>query len=234
VATGIAVGLGIGTVLYFLFEKFNPRATKRALTLLAISIALVQIGDRLEAREIPFAALLAVMAIGFIILEKREHIAHELSAKFGKIWVFSEIILFSMVGAQVNFAAARDAGFRGILLIVLALIARSIGTWICTIGARFTAKEKLFIVISYLPKATVQAAIGSAPLAAMSAAGLSTVPGEMILAVAVMSIVITAPTGAFAIAWAGKALLSVDKEEQGMQANFAALESDALADDDDR
>jgi NhaP-type Na+/H+ or K+/H+ antiporter len=234
VATGIAVGLGIGTVLYFLFEKFNPRATKRALTPLAISIALVQIGDRLEAREIPFAALLAVMAIGFIILEKREHIAHELSAKFGKIWVFSEIILFSMVGAQVNFAAARDAGFRGILLIVLALIARSIGTWICTIGARFTAKEKLFIVISYLPKATVQAAIGSAPLAAMSAAGLSTVPGEMILAVAVMSIVITAPTGAFAIAWAGKALLSVDKEEQGMQANFAALESDALADDDDR
>jgi NhaP-type Na+/H+ or K+/H+ antiporter len=234
IVTGILTGLGIGYLLNFIFDKVEARGTRRALALLAISIALVQLGNILEAKEIPFAALLAVMAIGFIILEKQEYMAHVLSAKFGKIWIFAEIILFSMVGAQVNFSAAANAGLKGVVLILIALVARSFGTWLCTLGAGFNAKEKLFIVISYLPKATVQAAIGSAPLAAMSAAGMSTAPGEIILAVAVMSIVLTAPTGAFAIAWAGKALLSVDEPKLGLSANAAAIESEAFTEEENR
>ncbi len=229
IVVGIASGLAIGAGLYRLFVRFNPRATKRALTVIGISVLLVHFGDILEHKDIPFAALLSVMAIGFIILERREHMAHEISAKLGKIWVFAEIVLFSMVGAQVNFSAAADAGLRGAALILAALAARSVGTWLCTLGSGFTAKEKMFVVISYLPKATVQAAIGSAPLAVMSARGMPTGPGETILAVAVMSIVLTAPTGAWAIAWAGRTLLTVD--EGGAAEQEAAAESEALEED---
>ncbi len=127
VLAGIAVGLLMGAALYRIFERYNPRATKRALTVLGVSIILVQLGNVLESRDIPFAALLAVMAIGFIILEKREHMAHELSAKLGKIWVFAEIILFAMVGAQLKLEAAAAAGFRGAALILIALAVRSVG-----------------------------------------------------------------------------------------------------------
>jgi len=234
IISGIAVGLALGLALYLLFERFNPRATKRALVVIGASILLVQAGDRLEALDVPFAALIAVMAIGFVILEKKESMAHELSAKLGKIWVFAEIILFSMVGAQVNFRAAADAGLGGVALILIALVSRSIGTLLCTAGAGLTTREKLFVVISYLPKATVQAAIGSAPLAAMAAAGMPTAPGETILAVAVMSIALTAPIGAWAIAWASRNLLAVDEQGSGDSDRVAAYESDALVDDEDR
>jgi NhaP-type Na+/H+ or K+/H+ antiporter len=212
VLSGIVVGLVTGVILYRLFERFNPRATKRALTVIGVSIALVHLGDMLEVIGFPFAALLAVMAIGFIILERREQMAHEISLKLGKIWVFAEIILFSLVGAEVNLEAAVQAGFSGVFLILIGLTFRSIGSYLCTIGSPFTYKERLFIVISYLPKATVQAAIGSAPLVIMSSRGMPTAPGEIILAVAVMSIVLTAPTGAWAIAWAGKHLLTQEPD----------------------
>lgn len=223
---GIVVGLGIGLLLVKVFERYNPRATKRALTVIGISILLVNLGDFLETKNLPFAALIAVMAIGFVILEKREHMAHEISSKLGKIWVFAQIVLFSMVGAQVNFQAARQAGFAGVALILIALVGRSIGTYLCTFGADLNGKEKLFVVISYLPKATVQAAIGSAPLMVMASKGMDTHPGEIILAVAVMSIVLTAPLGAFAISWAGKALLTEDKDLE-TTSKLAADESNA-------
>ena len=234
IVAGIIAGLLIGVVLYRLFDRFNPRATKRALAVIGVSIFLVQLGTVLEKRNIPFAPLLAVMAIGFIILEKRERMAHEISGKFGKIWVFAEILLFALVGAQVKFQAAADAGFRGAALILIGLAGRSVGSWICTLGAGFTWKEKLFVVISYLPKATVQAAIGSAPLAIMAARGMPTAPGDTILAVAVMAIVITAPLGAWAINWAGPALLAADGPSSGADVRRAAAESDALLDDEDR
>ena len=226
IVIGIAVGLGIGLFLVKVFEKYNPRATKRALTVIGISILLVNFGDFLETKNLPFAALLAVMAIGYVILEKREHMAHEISSKLGKIWVFAQIILFALVGAQVNFQAAKQAGLAGVALILIALIGRSIGTYLCTFGADLNGKEKLFVVISYLPKATVQAAIGSAPLMVMASKGMDTHPGEIILAVAVMSIVLTAPLGAFAISWAGKALLSEDKDSKATS-RLAIAESDA-------
>ena len=158
---------------------------------------------------LPFASLLAVMAVGFIILEKDEHMAHEISAKLGKIWVFAEIVLFTMVGAQVNIEVALAAGLMGAVIIALGLVARSIGTYACLIGSDLNFGERMFVVISYLPKATVQAAIGGVPIAALAAAGMDTGPGEVILAVAVLSILLTAPLGAWAIALTGERVLEI-------------------------
>ncbi len=223
IVLGIAVGLAIGWALYRLFDYFDPRATKKGLVILGVSILLVDMEHRLEG-IIPFAALLAVMATGFIILEKREHQAHELSAKFGKIWVFAEIILFTMVGAQVNVHVALQTGLAGAALIALGLVGRSIGTYLCTMGSNLSFAERMFVVISYIPKATVQAAIGAAPLAAMAAAGMKTGPGEIILAAAVLSILLTAPLGAWAISLSGNRILKV--APSGFDApRQAALES---------
>jgi NhaP-type Na+/H+ or K+/H+ antiporter len=150
------------------------------------------------------------MSIGFIILEKDETMSHEISAKLGKIWVFAEIILFCMVGTQVNLPVALRAGGVGIAIVALGLVARSIGTFVSLIRSGLTIKEKAFVILAYLPKATVQAAIGAAPLAAMQAAGMSTVPGDIILAIAVISILVTAPLGAIAIKISGERFLSTD------------------------
>lgn len=204
---GIAAGLAIGLGLFHLFRRFNPRATKRVLVLLGLSVLLVELEHVVEG-WIPFAALLAVMAMGFLILEKDEHMAHEISAKLGKIWVFAEIVLFTMVGSQVNVSVAVQAGLAGAALIGLGLVARSIGTYGCMLGSDLNAGERLFVVISYIPKATVQAAIGGAPLAAMRLAGMDAGPGEVILAVAVLSILLTAPLGAWAIAYVGERTLA--------------------------
>jgi len=223
IVLGIAVGLAVGWILYRMFDRYNPRATKKTLILLGVSILLVDLEHRMEG-VIPFAALLAVMAIGFIILEKREHQAHELSTKFGKIWVFAEILLFTMVGAQVNIHVALQTGLAGAALIALGLVGRSFGTYICLLGSNLTFSERLFVVISYIPKATVQAAIGAAPLAAMAAAGMNTGPGEIILASAVLSILLTAPIGAWAISVTGNRILTVAPPEFD-QPRQAALES---------
>jgi len=207
IALGIGVGIAVGWGLYKLFEHFSPRATKRTLIVMALSVLLVRLEHVIE-HWVPFAALLAVMAIGFIILEKREHYAHELSAKFAKIWVVAEIILFTMVGAQVNISVAWHSGLMGAAVIFAGLIARSIGSWICVLGTELNTKERLFVLIAYLPKATVQAAIGAAPLAAMKLAGMDTGPGELILAMAVLSILLTAPLGAWAITFTGNRWLT--------------------------
>jgi len=218
IVTGIAIGLMIGWVLYRLFEKFNPRATKRMLIILAISIVLVRM-EHLMDNIFPFAALLAIMAIGFIILEKRAHYAHELSNKLSKLWIFAEIILFTLVGAQVNVKIALNAGISALVLILLALIARSIGAYFCLIGSNLNIKERIFVVISYIPKATVQAAIGGAPLIAMKVTGLNTEPGEIILAVAVLSILLTAPIGAWGISFYGNKYLEIE-EQMGRSADI--------------
>jgi NhaP-type Na+/H+ or K+/H+ antiporter len=226
IVSGVAVGLVLGLGLYWLFRRYNPRATKRVLLVIGISILLMRVEHLLEG-VFPFAALLAVMAIGFIILEKEEHFAHEISAKLGKIWVFAEILLFALVGAQVNVRVAWEAGLAGGVLVLLALGARSIGTYACLLGSDFSLRERLFVVVAYIPKATVQAAIGGAPLLAMKAAGLPTGPGEIILAVAVLSILLTAPAGAWAISALGNRVLAV-APPQVRDALEAALESGAI------
>ncbi len=226
--SGIAAGLLVGVCLYKLFDRFNPRATKRVLVVIALSILLVQLQHAL-AGIIPFAGLVSAMAIGFVILEKREHMAHELSAKLAKTWVFAEIILFSMVGAQVDIGIAWRAGGMGAAIIGLGLLARSCGVGLCLMGSRLNGKERLFVAIAYSPKATVQAAIGSAPLLAMRSAGMDTAPGELMLAIAVLSIVLTAPAGAWAIAAFGKRVLVVAPESEH-DAYDAAIESNPSGD----
>ncbi len=228
IGLGILVGLVIGLILYKLFKRYNPRATKRVLFILSIAILLVRLEHVLE-NIVPFSALIAVMAIGFIILEKREHYAHELSSKLGKIWVFAEILLFTLVGAQVNVGVALKAGLAGIALISLGLVARSIGTFLCTLGSNLNLKERFFVVIAYLPKATVQAAIGAAPLVAMKFAGMDTAPGDMILTIAVVSILYTAPLGAWAISVVGKRVLEISPEEL-TESKKAVMESEAEID----
>jgi len=211
IVLGTVIGAVMGFALYHLFRHFDSQTTKRVLVILALSVLLIQF-EHLVIEWVPFAALLAVMTIGFIILEKDQHMAHEISVKLGKIWVFAEIVLFTMVGAQVDLQVALEAGLTGVVIIVLGLVARSVGTYGCLIGSAFTSVERRFIVISYLPKATVQAAIGGAPLAAMHLAGMDTAPGEIILAVAVLSILITAPLGAWAIAITGEKWLEPEPQ----------------------
>lgn len=210
---GIGAGFLLGWILLKLFERFNPRATKRALIIVGVSILLVRVQHLLEGR-VPFAALLAVMALGFLILEKREHMAHELSSKLGKIWVFASILLFTLVGAEVEVPVALHAGGAGLALIVCGLVARSAGVLLCMLGSSFTRGERLFMVMAYWPKATVQAAIGAVPLGLMLQLGRDPAPGQLILAVAVVSILFTAPLGAAATAWAGRRFLSIDHSDE--------------------
>jgi NhaP-type Na+/H+ or K+/H+ antiporter len=221
ILTGIGVGLLVGVGLLKLFDRFNPRATKRTMVVIGVSILMVHLQQVLDGM-VPFAALLAVMTTGFIILERREGMAHEISSKLGKLWVFASILLFTLVGAQVDVSLVFDTVLAGLGLIGCGLLARSAGVLLSLIKSPLTMPERLFTVVSYWPKATVQAAIGAVPLMAMKTAGMQTAPGEIILAVAVTSIVFTAPLGALATKWVGERVL-----EPAPETNRAAL--DALA-----
>jgi len=156
--------------------------------------------------HVAVASLLGVMAIGFIILEKAEPIAHLISQKLKKLWIFAELLLFVLVGAQVNIHVAWKAGLAGAIVIFVGLVFRSVGTYVSLFGTPYDWKEKLFCVVAYIPKATVQAAIGAIPLAAGVASG------EVILAVAVLSILITAPLGAIGIMIFGERILDYGEQ----------------------
>lgn len=192
IVLGISLGLVLGLFLVWFFKKYHIRDTKKVLIILGIAILLTGMEDFLHG-IIPMASLLGVMTIGFIILEKREIVAKRLSIKFNKIWIFAEILLFVLIGSQVNIHVAFDSGLKGILLIFIGLIARSIGVFFATLGTNLNPKERLFCALAYIPKATVQAAIGAIPLS------LGVPSGELILAIAVLSILITAPLGLISI-----------------------------------
>ena len=224
VVAGVVCGIGVGWILLKLFERFNPRATKRTMIVIGVSVLLMQVQHVLEEVGVSFAALLAVMATGFIILEKREHIAHEISAKLGKLWVFASIMLFTLVGAQVDVSLAWRTGGAGLGLIVCGLVARSIGVWLALLKSPLNLKERAFAVVSYWPKATVQAAMGAVPLGAMKASGMNEEPGQIMLAVAVLSIVFTAPLGAVAIKVVGERVLAPASTDEHV-AQDALLES---------
>jgi len=200
ISLGILVGLIPGYFLYKLFVKYDWRSPKRTLIVLGVSIFLTWLESAVE-HWVPVASLLGVMAIGFIILEKAEPVAHLISQKLKKLWVFAELLLFVLVGAQVNIHVAWRAGLAGAAVIAVGLVFRSAGTWVSLFGTPYNWKEKLFCVVAYIPKATVQAAIGAVPLAAGVASG------EVILAVAVLSILLTAPLGAVGIMIMGERVL---------------------------
>ena len=189
---GIGIGFIIGLVLVFLFKKYHIRDTKKVLMIVGVAILMMELENILSSR-IQIAGLLGVMTIGFVILLRRNVVAKRLALKFNKIWVLAEILLFVLVGAQVDLSVAINAGRFGIILILGGLIMRSIGVFISLIGSNLNKKERLFVAVSYTPKATVQAAMGSVPLA------YGVVSGDMILAVSVLAIVITAPIGAIGI-----------------------------------
>ena len=187
---GVVSGVIVGLLLMYFFKKNHKkiRATEKALILLVFATLLVQVGDLYH-----FAALLGVMTVGFILLEYHEEVAHELALKYSKIWIFAEIILFVLIGYSLDIKIALEAGLKGLLVIILGLVARSIGVLIATAFSKLDFKERLFCVIAYLPKATVQAALGGVALSY----GLP--EGNIILAIAVVAILFTAPIGLFGI-----------------------------------
>ena len=197
---GISVGFLCAIFLIYLFKKIHIRDSLKVIIILNISFLLVTFEHSLTG-IIGFSGLLAIMSMGAGIQGKNSILSKRLSVKYSKLWIAAEVMLFVLVGATVNIKYALGASIPAILLIITVLIFRMIGVFLCLVGTSLSYRERLFCMIAYCPKATVQAAIGSIPLSM----GLSS--GNIILTVAVLSILITAPLGAFAIDISYKKLL---------------------------
>lgn len=198
---GIAIGLLIGVLLAYFFKKMHIRDTSKVLIILSISFLLVVMEDKLST-PITFSALIAIMFIGIGLQKKRKTVAKRLSVKYGKLWVAAEVFLFVLVGATVNIGYLGKVGVKALIVIIGALVFRMFGVFVCLLGTSLKRKERLFTMLAYTPKATVQAAIGGIPLA------LGFTCGDLVLTVAVLAIVLTALLGAFAIDLSYKKLLN--------------------------
>lgn len=198
---GIVLGLLIGSILAYYFKKVHIRDTTKVLIILSISFLLVVMEDMLVT-SITFSALIAIMFIGIGLQKKREVVARRLSVKYEKLWVAAEVFLFVLVGATVNIAYLSKVGGSAFIVIIGALLFRMLGVFVCLFGTNLSKKERIFVMLAYTPKATVQAAIGGIPLS------LGFACGDRILTVAVLAIVLTAPLGAFAIDLSYKKLLT--------------------------
>ena len=198
---GILIGLFIGYLYTKFFTKYHIRDTIKVIILLSTSFIMVTIEDTFSA-FLPFSALIGVMCIGIAFQKYKENVAKRLSLKFNKLWVIAEILLFVLVGATVDLNNAFTAGFRAVFLLFGVLLFRMIGVYVSLIGTKLNNNEKLFCMIGYTPKATVQAAIGGIPLAM----GLAC--GNIVLTISVLAILITAPLGAFFIDKTYKTLLT--------------------------
>lgn len=205
IITGIAVGLGIGLLLAFYFKKVHIRDSLKVVILLSLSCILVSQQDAI-GEYVPFSGLLAVMSMGVAVQKKREPAAVRLSVKYSKLWTAAEVLLFVLVGATVDLQYVSSAGFAAVILIFGALLFRMAGVTVCLLKTALNGKERLFCTVAYMPKATVQAAIGGLPLAA----GLAC--GHLVLTVAVLAILITAPLGAFGIDLLYRRCLSQEKD----------------------
>ena len=200
IATGVVIGWILGWLLSKYFEKVHVRDTIKVLIILSVSFMLVAAEDALKT-PVTFSALIAIMFIGIGLQKYREPVARRLSAKYNKLWVAAEVFLFVLVGATVNIGYFANVGVGALVVIAGALVCRMAGVFVCLLGTEFNAKERLFAMMAYTPKATVQAAIGGIPLSM----GLAC--GNITLTVAVLAIVITAPLGAFAIDFTYKKFL---------------------------
>ena len=201
---GILIGLFIGYLMANFFKKVHIRDTSKVLIILSVSFLLVVIEDSLTT-SITFSSLIAIMFIGIGIQKKREIVAKRLSIKYSKLWVAAEIFLFVLVGATVNINYLGKVGIKALIVILVALMFRMVGVFVSLLGTSIKTKEKLFTMMAYTPKATVQAAIGGIPLA------LGLACGDTVLTVAVLAIVLTAPLGAFAIDSTYKKLLNYSR-----------------------
>lgn len=201
IVLGILVGFVVGLILTKLFEKVHIRDTAKVIILLCVAFILVAVEDKIS-NIIHFEPLISIMVIGITLQSKRRIVANRLSSKFNKLWVGAEIMLFVLVGATVDIKYAVSAGLVTILLIFGVLLFRMVGVFVCLLKTKLNMKERLFCMVAYSPKATVQAAIGGVPLAM----GLGC--GNIVLTVAVVAILITAPLGAFLIDLTYKKLLT--------------------------
>ena len=187
---GIGLGIIMGTLSVKLFKKFHMRDTIKVLIIFSIGFLMIALENALKDTVL-ISGLVSVMVLGGTILNQYQVLAHRLVKKFEKIWVVSEIMLFVLVGAVLDITVIPRVGLFAIALVLLGLIGRMIGVLLSLFKTPFQTKEKTFISISYLPKVTVQAAIGAIPLS------LGFIHGQLMLSIAVLSIVITAPIGAF-------------------------------------
>ena len=189
IATGLGVGIVFGIIISQIFKAIHLRDTVKILLLFGLSFLFVGCESYIS-EFVPFSGLLAVMALGGTVLNRRPTVANRLSAKIAKIWVGAELLLFVMLGSAVEIKALLSAGLGSVLLILGALLFRSVGVIVSLLGSKLKFKEILYCDVAYFPKATVQAAVGAIPLAQGLACGM------MVLTTAVLSILITAPLGA--------------------------------------
>lgn len=192
IVLGIIAGAVVGLLLIKFFKMFHMRDSVKLLIILSFSFLLIELQNRLEGM-IPFSGLIAIMSLGIVIKRKYEILAQRLSGKYNKLWVAAEVFLFVLVGATVDLKYAAAAGISAVLLVLGAIVFRMLGVALSLIRTNLTRKERLFCMVAYVPKATVQAAIGAIPLTM----GLPC--GQLVLTVAVLSILITAPLGALGI-----------------------------------
>ena len=215
IVIGILSGLAVSSLFNISFRSGKRiRNSVKVIIVLALSFLLVTVENRLEG-IIPFSGLLATMSMACTIKYRCPEIVTDLlSRKFGRLWIAAELLLFTLVGALVEVDYALNAGASILLMLAIGLLFRCIGVLISVMGTSLNLKEKLFCVVSYLPKATVQAAIGGIPLS------LGLPCGELVLTTAVISILVTAPLGAFGIDFLSKRVLSVSNPDSNQHSNI--------------
>lgn len=201
ICLGVLLGVLIGTLLVLLFKKCHIRDSVKVLITLSISFLMLEVQEKLEG-IVAVSGLLAIMSMGIVIKQKYDGLARRLSVKYNKLWLGAEVFLFVLVGVAVDIRYALSAGIAVVLLVAMALVFRMLGVFLSLIGTKLTKKERLFCMMAYTPKATVQAAIGTIPLAM----GLEC--GNLVLTVAVVSILLTAPFGAICVDKSYKKLLN--------------------------
>ncbi len=204
IMSGLAVGVAVGLTIAFIFKKFHLRDTVKVILVLGLSFLIVG-AENLINRRLPFSAILAVVALAVTLSERNENLTQRLSGKFGKLWVGAELILFVMVGALVDLRVIWQYLLPALVIVVGVMIFRTAGVVLSTIRTGLNARERAFVVIASLPKASLQAVLGALPLAA----GLGS--GQFILAVSIVAIILTAPAGSIAIDKTSSRLLSHSK-----------------------
>ncbi|MCF7932066.1 MAG: cation:proton antiporter [Acholeplasmataceae bacterium] len=199
---GVFLGLFVGEVFVRFVKHVHLRDTVKVLIILSVGLLFVVLEEALHG-VVPISGLIAVIAFAAMLLKRHDVMAKRLVRKFEKIWVVAEIALFVLVGAVLDLKAALLIGLMAVVFVILMLIFRSFGVLIALLGSGLDKREKRFVVMAYLPKATVQAAIGAVPLAY----GIES--GQLILTLAVLSILLTAPLGAALVDWYGPRLLKM-------------------------
>lgn len=197
---GVFIGLGSGWMFSKYFERAHIRDTIKILLILSWSFILVTIEDSLNT-PVTFSALIAIMFMGVGLQKYRREVSIRLAVKYNKLWVGAEVFLFVLVGAAVNINYLGNVGIKAIIVIVGALVFRMLGVFVCLLKSNLNIRERAFSMIAYTPKATVQAAIGGIPLS------LGLQCGDVVLTIAVLAIVFSAPFGAFAMDVSYKKLL---------------------------